>query len=181
MKEIGAILKQLWLNKRTRAVVILMLYFFFFVFVFVFISANQKTTIPNPPLTGFEAFEKVKHYHYQITMEEKVEVIYQDVMEINYNDEKYTFQTIPTALESYYLSFWTPAHLRKIIDASTLISTNYIEHKDTYQFNTLEHPDLIPWDQAFSMDIEVYKKEDTIYKITMKQDELPFYLEWEVE
>lgn len=178
MKEIWNFIKNLWQNKRTRSLAILLLYCFFFIFVYFFISANQSTTKPPIHLTGWDAFLKENRYHIQIMKEEEVQIVSDGDIKIIYQDKEYDTNSIPDGLENYFISFWDPSKLKEIVDKATLISTNYIEHKDTYQ---LSNTDVLPWDENYDIMIEVYKKEDMIYKITMEQKNIPFYLEWEVK
>lgn len=178
MKETWNFIKSLWKNKRTRALAILLLYCFFFIFVYFFITANQSTTKPPIHLTGWDAFVKEDRYHIQIIKEEEVLVVSEDGMKVIYQDNEYDMDTIPAILENYFISFWEPNNLKKLVDQATLISTNYIENKDIYQ---LSNSNALPWDENYDIIIEVYKKEDRIYKITMEQKDIPFYLEWEVK
>lgn len=180
MKEVWTFIKNLWSNKRTRAISILILWFFFFVFVYFFIDANKPTSQPEVHLTGWNAFEKVEQYHFQITMEEIVNVTYDKGFHIVYNDNEYEENTIPSNLENYQVTFWNPSNLRKIVEKATLVSTNYVENKDIYQLIESNYP-IVPWEDVKNITIEVYKKEDTFYKIIIEQKETPFYLEWEVK
>lgn len=178
MKEAWNFIKDLWKNKRTRAIAILVLYSFFFIFVYFFISANKPVSIPPTPLKGLEALEQVKHYYLEIQMDEVVEVSCENDCLITYQNEPYTMDTIPINLEKYNLSFWTPVNLKNIIEKATLVSTNYLEKKDTYQTT---NQDILPWENNYDIIIEAYKKEDQIIKVTMEQKEIPFYLVWEVK
>lgn len=180
MKEVWIFIKSLWTNKRTRAISVLILWFFFFLFVYFFINTNKPTSNPEIYLTGWDAFEKVEQYHFQITMEEVVSASYNKGIHVTYNDMEYEESTIPSNLENYQILFWNPSNLRKIIEKATLVSTNYVENKDTYQLVESIYP-LVPWENVKDITIEVYKKEDIFYKIIIEQKELPFYLEWEVK
>jgi len=180
MKEVWTFIKNLWSNKRTRAISVMILWFFFFIFVYFFISANQSTPLPEVHLTGWDAFEKTKKYHFQITMEEKVDITYDKGFQILYDGNEYKENMLPPHLETYQITFWNPSNLRKMIEKAVLVSTNYIEQKDTYQLTESIYP-LIPWENIKDITIEVYKKDDTFYKITIEQKDMPFYLEWEVK
>lgn len=179
MKEVLSVIKSLWANKRTRSIAILIGYFFFFIFVYFFITANTSPSNPTVPLKGWEAFENTTKYHYQITMEEIVDVVYDQQLTMVYQDQEYHMETIPDHLKQYSISFWTPSNIKKIVEKATLVSTNYVENKDTYQLNSSEAS--LPWENVQELTIDVYKKEDTIYKIIIEQKDILFHLEWNIE
>lgn len=179
MKEIWNFIKGLWKNKRTRALAVLLLYCCFFIFVYFFISANKSVPRPEVSLKGLDALEKVKYYHFEVKMDEVVEVSCENDIQITYLNESYTMDTIPANLEKYYLAFWKPMNLKNIIEKATLVSTNYLEKKDTYQITS--NVDILSWESNYDIIIETYKEQDIIKKVTIEQKELPFYLVWEVK
>lgn len=140
MKETIEFIKNLWSNKRTRALAILVLYGIFFIFVFALISSGE--TGPRKQLdeqldeslenetTEFDLADIINYF---------VEVIGEDNFTydsstnlIIYNNEIYLAEEKPIDLVDYDLEIFKPVNMAKLLEASVLESTNHIEKTNTY-------------------------------------------------
>lgn len=136
MKETIEFIKNLWSNKRTRALAILVLYGIFFIFVFALISSGE--TGPRKQLD--ESLEnETTEFNLADVTNYFVEVIGEDNFTydsstnlIIYNNEIYLAEEKPIDLVDYDLEIFKPVNMAKLLEASVLESTNHIEKTNTY-------------------------------------------------
>jgi len=152
MKEFIDLVKNLWANKRTRALAILLVYFVFFIFVFMFIGNSNKTPIINMP-------KQLKNMKIS-----KIEFIGNDnfIFENNtiiYNDSIYIVNEMPIELSKYNLSIYTINNIDKLIDSAVLETTNHVEKSNTYLISAKEFESII-FNNIIESDLNIRIKTD---------------------
>lgn len=113
MKQTIEFIKNLWQNKRTRALAILIIYLIFFIFVFSII--NTSNTKPN------DQFSYLRNIN--IT---------------NYN----VVDSANNIVYSYDSSLINGDVVYKLVKNSTLESTNYIDNSNTYYISIIDYEKL---------------------------------------
>ena len=140
MKETIEFIKNLWSNKRTRALAILVLYGIFFIFVFALISSGE--TGPRKQLDG-QLDESLENETTEFDLADItnyfVEVIGEDnftydslTNQIFYDGVYYEIDNIPEIISKYNLNIFSPNNVSKLLEVGILESTNYIDKSDTY-------------------------------------------------
>ena len=134
MKETIEFIKKLWSNKRTRSLAILIIYVIFFIFVFTLISSGSH---------NYQNTEETNKDNEEIKLEDvinyKLEIIGEDNFTYDSNTNKvfydgiyYEVENIPEIISKYDLNIFDPSNVSKLLEVSTLESTNYIDESDTY-------------------------------------------------
>lgn len=140
MKETIEFIKNLWSNKRTRALAVLILYAIFFMFVFMLISSGESGPREQLEESIDESLEEeTPEFNLAGVSNYFVEVIGEDNFTydsstnlIIYNNEIYLAEEKPTDLSDYDLEIFKPINIAKLLEVSVLESTNYIEKTNTY-------------------------------------------------
>ena len=164
--------KIIWSNKRYHALILLGLYILFFAFVFLLISEKEdvipaNNTTQKEELTGLELFKTEDNYIYNIKGIYEVNVV-DNGSTINYLNNSYTVDTIVDALKIYDFSLYTPLNIYKIIESSTLESTNYINNTNTYVITQTSFDKLIYGLETrsdYSIKIITYLNDKNIKKV----------------
>ena len=139
MKETIEFIKNLWSNKRTRALAILIIYAIFFTFVFILIG-NGKTgprepleEIDDPPVIEESDFDLANVTDYLIEVTGDEAFTYNSVTNlISYNGIDYELEEKPIELNNYDLDIFKPSNISELLDVAVLESTNHIENTNTY-------------------------------------------------
>lgn len=138
MKEFIELIKKLWANKKTRALVILLLYLIFFIFVFALFSNNkQSQIIDDDPLDKLKNSEVLK-----LEFTGNHNFIVEDNL-IVYNDINYNINEIPEELLIYDVSIFKTINMYNLIKNSILESKNYVENSSTYLISAKEFESII--------------------------------------
>lgn len=137
MKEFIELIKNLWANKRTRALAILIMYFVFFIFVFILIGNSSPKT---PVINESKELKDMKI--------SKIEFIGTDnfIFEndtIIYNDSIYNVNEMPIELLKYNLSIYTINNIDKLVESSLLETTNHVEKTKTYLISVKDFENII--------------------------------------
>ena len=136
MKETIEFIKNLWANKRTRALAILIIYAIFFIFVFMLISSGEtgpREQLEDPPLEETLEFNLADIDNYFLEIVGKDNFTYDVATNIiTYDGEEYPLENIPNNLTNYDLDIYKPINLVKLLEVSILESTNHIEKTNTY-------------------------------------------------
>lgn len=138
MKEFIEFIKKLWANKRTRALAMLILYFIFFVFVFLVIGNST----PTKPISNESKTELKDKKISKIEFLGTENFIFEN-NNIIYNESIYSVNELPIELSNYDLSIYTIDNIDKLIKASVLESTNYVENSNTYLLSVKEFESII--------------------------------------
>lgn len=148
MKEKIKKIKEIWSNKRYRAIIILFLYFIFFIFCFSYINSLKEEKPKDNNYTS---------YYYVINNEIKVEdykITYKDKLYSKNDFKEYNFDL---KLED----------INNLIKNGTLESQNYILNTLTYIVNIEEYNKLLEnkLNTDENIKIVVYKKDNKTIKI----------------
>lgn len=157
MKEYIAKFKELWSNKRYRALLILGLYFVFFLAVFLIFSGSPKQEPVS--LHGLDLLKTVHTYQYEVTGKQNFSVAVDQGITVKYLDQTYTLDTLPIELQTFPFDM----NFHDMIQKGTLESTNYIEHKNTYLYENRK--------------LDVYFEDQDIVKIVVMLEEYIVELE----
>lgn len=163
MKETLKRIKELWNNKRYRAILWLVMYFIFFAIVLAIISGNDKVPVKYDSLDAF----RDSKYSYVINNE--IEVI--DSV-ITYQNKTYEKDFFP----QYNFNI-TPKEIYTLIKSGKLESQNFIDNSYTYLVKGLEYNKLLE-DKITSdgnIRITIYKTDDVINKAVVNLSEFYKY------
>lgn len=145
MKEKIKVLKEIWKNRRYRALIILILYFFFFLFVFALLGKEDKIPSDNSN----------KYNSYSYTINDEINV--SDLI-IKYEDNIYSKNDFPQ-----YNFDLTLDDILKLIDEGILVSQNYIENSLNYMISSEQYNNLLD---------EKIESNESIYIVVYKDDKI---------
>lgn len=163
MKETFLKLKELWNNKRYRAILWLIIYIIFFAIVFSLMGNHDK--MPKK----IDSLESFRDSNYTYTINNEIEV----------GDNKITYQS-----ETYEASFFpqynfniTPKEIYTLIKSGKLESQNFIDNSYTYLVTADEYNKILENKITSTSDIHIttYKKEDTITRVVIDFSEFYGY------
>lgn len=136
MKETIEFIKKLWKNKKTRSLAILIMYVVFFAFVFLLIfsgSHNYQNNVENENIENNDdiKLEDITNYRLEIIGEDNF-TYDSNTNKVFYDGIYYEVENIPEIISKYDLNIFNPSNVSKLLEVSTLESTNYIDKSDTY-------------------------------------------------